>query len=670
MNNNCDGDGVDSDANRLLVYENPSATSYYQNDGDGVDSDNISNHESSLFDGSSHASGHNIVTSIAQQPNNDFDLMLQQLQQQQQQPPLIPQPQAGVDLGFTYFSQQVPNQTLENTGVTNTSTTSDPSKSNYSNFLNSSNNTNLQNLQQTQLLMNFLQQQQLPQQQQQPNIIDGVMGAEGLLAALAAASNYNTSNGQMQPSSRTLADGSMGSQSQLTQQSTTSLSHSNAQLPLQQPLMQTLGSNSSLTLQSLPLGVTNPFAGEITGGPNQRINESTAHSLNNLPMIQANEGPSSDQSNDTEQLQQQLAILQRQVLDMQQRQGQQQQQSNISFSQSVGESFGQEQFQNPGNANFLQQQLLLQQHLLQNASNMMQQPQSYDMTSSGANALQTGVATMAQQPSNNPGYFNPGALQNRGPITMSATPQVAVNRMEDIMSQQVAALQNSSITSNMIPPLQQQQALMLPPQFNMLQGHVTAVPLISATTPRSGTIPSAGDNNVTGIASLTQPRNAGTGSSSKRKRKQTFPEKLMQTIMDYGNDETVAWLPDGKSFVVVSPDRFCCDVLSKVFKEAKYASFVRKLHRWGFVRLTSGTGTDCFHHPQFQKNEIELANSIRCMPRGDDKTNPDPTVADGSTKTDSAHALPSLAGVEKFIKGAVTSAADSSINEISKSSNF
>ncbi|KAG7351991.1 HSF-type DNA-binding protein [Nitzschia inconspicua] len=668
MNNNCDGDGrgVDSDANRLLVYENPSAPSYYQNAGDGVDSDNISNHESSLFDGSSHASGHNIVTSIAQQPNNDLDLMLQQLQQQQQ-PPLLPQPQAGVDLGFTYFSQQVSNQTLESTGDTNTSTTADSSKSNFSDFLNSNNNTNLQNLQQTQLLMNFLQQQQqqLPQQQQQPNNIDGVMGAEGLLVALTAASNYNNSNGQMQPSSRTLADGSMGSQSQFTQQSTASLSHSNAQLPLQQPFMQTLGSNSSLTLQSLPQAVTNPFAGEITGGPNQRINESTAHLLNNLPMIQANEGSSSDQSNDTEQLQQQLAILQRQVLDMQQRQGQQQQQSNISFSQSFGgESFGQEQFQTPGNANFLQHQLLLQQHLLQNTSNMMQQRQSHDMTSSGTNALQTGVATMGQQPSNNPGYFYPGALQNRGPIAMSATPQVAMNRMEDIMSQQVAALQNSSITSNM------QQALMLPPQFNMLQGHVTTFPPISATTARSGTIPSAGDNNVTGIASLTQPRNAGTGSSSKRKRKQTFPEKLMQAIMDHGNDETVAWLPDGKSFVVVSPDRFCCDVLSKVFKEAKYASFVRKLHRWGFVRLTSGTGTDCFHHPQFQKNEIELANSIRCMPRGDDKTNPDPTVADGSTNTNSAHALPSLAGVEKFIKGAVTSAADSSINEISKSSNF
>jgi hypothetical protein len=84
-----------------------------------------------------------------------------------------------------------------------------------------------------------------------------------------------------------------------------------------------------------------------------------------------------------------------------------------------------------------------------------------------------------------------------------------------------------------------------------------------------------------------------------KKRAKTFPEKLMQGMVEQaGNDDdAVAWLPDGKSFVVVSPDIFCTRVLANVFKESKYASFVRKLHRWGFVRLTSGTGTDCFSHP-------------------------------------------------------------------------
>ena len=59
----------------------------------------------------------------------------------------------------------------------------------------------------------------------------------------------------------------------------------------------------------------------------------------------------------------------------------------------------------------------------------------------------------------------------------------------------------------------------------------------------------------------------------------TFPEKLMQAMMMVVDDDIVAWLPDGKSFVVVDPERICAEVLAKVFKESKYPSFVRKLHR-------------------------------------------------------------------------------------------
>ena len=65
-----------------------------------------------------------------------------------------------------------------------------------------------------------------------------------------------------------------------------------------------------------------------------------------------------------------------------------------------------------------------------------------------------------------------------------------------------------------------------------------------------------------------------------KKRARSFPEKLMQAIMEHANEEAVAWLPDGKSFVIVSPEKFSSEVLSKIFKESKYSSFVRKLHRY------------------------------------------------------------------------------------------
>lgn len=132
----------------------------------------------------------------------------------------------------------------------------------------------------------------------------------------------------------------------------------------------------------------------------------------------------------------------------------------------------------------------------------------------------------------------------------------------------------------------------------------------------------------------------------KKRRTKTFPEKLLSSMIDNDEDEdAVAWLPDGKSFVVVNADLFVNQLLRPHFKECKYASFVRKLHRWGFVRLTSGTGTDCFHHPFFQKGRKDLAAKINCTPREKD------TSMKGAGKP------PSLAGVEKFIRAKAAAAA-------------
>ena len=162
----------------------------------------------------------------------------------------------------------------------------------------------------------------------------------------------------------------------------------------------------------------------------------------------------------------------------------------------------------------------------------------------------------------------------------------------------------------------------------------------------SSVIPSEGDELV--------KRKAG------KKRAKTFPEKLMQAMMDHEDEEAVGWLPDGKSFVIVSPDRFVQDILNNVFKQAKYASFIRKLHRWGFMRLTSGTGTDCFHHPLFQKNRKDLASKITCSTK--DKP-PAAAMLLGAKGAGGMRGMafhdakpPSLAGVEKFIRAKAAAA--------------
>ena len=76
-----------------------------------------------------------------------------------------------------------------------------------------------------------------------------------------------------------------------------------------------------------------------------------------------------------------------------------------------------------------------------------------------------------------------------------------------------------------------------------------------------------------------------------------------------------------------------------------YDSFLR----WGFVRLTSGTGTDCFHHPQFQRNKRDLAGKIVSARERLEKEGKEPPRSHSKP--------PSLAGVEKFIRAKVVTAA-------------
>jgi hypothetical protein len=50
----------------------------------------------------------------------------------------------------------------------------------------------------------------------------------------------------------------------------------------------------------------------------------------------------------------------------------------------------------------------------------------------------------------------------------------------------------------------------------------------------------------------------------------------------------IAWLPDGKSFVVVDKRKVAMELLPQFsFPRAKFESFVRKLYRWGFKQTIS-----------------------------------------------------------------------------------
>ena len=83
------------------------------------------------------------------------------------------------------------------------------------------------------------------------------------------------------------------------------------------------------------------------------------------------------------------------------------------------------------------------------------------------------------------------------------------------------------------------------------------------------------------------------------------------------------------------------------------------------------TGTDCFHHPLFQRGELDLASKIICTPRADMGPGVDGVPSIGAVGgKDQAKLMgnasdskpPSLAGVEKFIRAKV--AAEAAKNSI------
>eukprot|EP00980_Cylindrotheca_fusiformis_P024648 scaffold12194_cov129-Cylindrotheca_fusiformis.AAC.12 len=100
----------------------------------------------------------------------------------------------------------------------------------------------------------------------------------------------------------------------------------------------------------------------------------------------------------------------------------------------------------------------------------------------------------------------------------------------------------------------------------------------------------------------------------------TFPEKLMNLMNDANKHDPktycIAWLPDGKTFIIRDPDEFTRKVLLNYFKATKFSSFTRKLYRWGFRQVNRGIGPDdpiIFGNEFFQRDNEELMKNMRSV---------------------------------------------------------
>jgi len=105
----------------------------------------------------------------------------------------------------------------------------------------------------------------------------------------------------------------------------------------------------------------------------------------------------------------------------------------------------------------------------------------------------------------------------------------------------------------------------------------------------------------------------------------TFPEKLMLMLTyveklakDNGSDPLMAWTPDGRAFVIHKKDALVSEVLPLFFKQGKFASFTRKLYRWGFRQVSISLERVqrkemIFGHEYFQRDNKELMAKMRSV---------------------------------------------------------
>lgn len=74
----------------------------------------------------------------------------------------------------------------------------------------------------------------------------------------------------------------------------------------------------------------------------------------------------------------------------------------------------------------------------------------------------------------------------------------------------------------------------------------------------------------------------------------------------------ITWMPSGKSFSILKPKLFAAEILPGHFKSAKYNSFTRKMHRWGFNRHYRGDESGAFYHKDFQRDRFDMVEKMTC----------------------------------------------------------
>ena len=93
--------------------------------------------------------------------------------------------------------------------------------------------------------------------------------------------------------------------------------------------------------------------------------------------------------------------------------------------------------------------------------------------------------------------------------------------------------------------------------------------------------------------------NNGTDYSLSAQRKgriSKFTTKLFQILSNPDYQNCISWLPHGRSWKVHEPKKFEKEIIPLYFRQSSYASFLRQVNGWGFIRLKQGSDRGSYHH--------------------------------------------------------------------------
>lgn len=114
------------------------------------------------------------------------------------------------------------------------------------------------------------------------------------------------------------------------------------------------------------------------------------------------------------------------------------------------------------------------------------------------------------------------------------------------------------------------------------------------------------------------PGQSQTTNTSKKQGGVTvpFPTKLFDLLEHIDLEEPyltriVSWQPHGRCFLVHDTREFEDQVLSKFFRQNKYASFQRQLNLYGFNRITKGPDRGAYYHELFLRGKKFLSEGIQ-----------------------------------------------------------